>query len=111
MVLAALGMVVASGMLYCRAPDRNRATRVRAGAVIGRVAVAVALPVPLRTAAGQFALWWSLPWGIGLVLAATLPTPATRRAALLTVAASVLFTLACFAAGPVDGFGLRLPDV
>ncbi len=81
-------------------------------------AVAAGLPLMLcaalglrsLSAAGQFTLWWSLPWAAGLALAA-LPDPApARRAARLTVACSVLLAVACGAAPLLHAPPLRLPD-
>jgi hypothetical protein len=118
MTVAACGVVLAGGALCGYAADRNRAVKPHVGALLAGVATAVGLPVVLSTvldraglpAVGQFALWWSLPWGAGLALAGTLPTSAARRAALLSVAVSVAFTLVCAALCPLRGFGMRLPD-
>lgn len=109
-VLAALLVVWADGGVR---------PAVRRGPVWGGVAVAAGLPVVLClvfgyrsiTAAGQFALWWSLPWGAGLVAAGSVTFPQARRAAWASVAVSVLLAVGC-AVAPVliHVPSLRLPD-
>jgi hypothetical protein len=115
----AVTAVVVSVLLYRTGHGRHRPrTGQVAGGITAGAVVAVAVPALLCahwyytsvTAFGQFALWWSLPWGIGLVAAGTVPDPAARRTAVLSVLASVLLALFCVAAPTVYGFGVRLPD-
>jgi hypothetical protein len=115
---AAVAAVVVSVLLYRtgRGLHRPRASQAVDGIVAGAV-VAVVVPVLLCahwrytsiTAAGQFAWWWSLPWGIGLVAAGTVADSAARRAAALSVFVSVLLAAFCVAAPAFYGFGVRLP--
>jgi hypothetical protein len=80
-------------------PLLARAWVVLAGAVV------VALPIVLGawsgaalSAVGQFAMWWSIPWGLGIAGAGALHTRAARRAAAGGVAGSVLLTTLWLAA-------------
>lgn len=117
MFFAALGVVLTSCALYRGAAGDGLPRPGRAGQVAA-VAVAVGVPVVLSVllnqdaliSAGQFALWWSLPWGAGLLVAGSVRAPAARRAALGTVLLSVAVSCACAAASPMFGFGLRLPE-
>jgi len=86
--------------------------------VLAGMAVAVLLPVALcgalgygtLSAFGQFALWWSLPWGVGLAAAGVLQT-APARTAWLSVAGSALLTVVVAAmAFGLHMFDFRLPD-
>jgi hypothetical protein len=114
----AAGAIVVSVLLYRTGRDRQRPRKpqVIAGIVVG-AAVAVVVPVllcahwnyPSATAAGQFALWWSLPWGAGMLAAGTLRDSASRQAATVSVLASMLLALVCVAAPAMHGFGIRLP--
>lgn len=113
----AVGAVVASVTLYrCRA-NRPSFLPSQPAMVIAGLAVAAGLPIAVYvfwdeaglSAVGQVTLWWSLPWAAGLYAAGVLPTKALRAAALSSVAISVAVTVACAAAAPVRGFGLRLP--
>ncbi|MFI5931419.1 hypothetical protein [Actinoplanes sp. NPDC051494] len=118
MLVIAVGVVAVSLVLYLSGPRRHDDLMAYPGSILTGSTVAVALPMllcllvshPSLTAAGQFALWWSLPWGSGIIAAGTLPTRAGRRVAAGTVALSVALTLTCAAVYPVYGFGLRLPD-
>ncbi|WP_433304000.1 hypothetical protein ACQP2F_13610 [Actinoplanes sp. CA-030573] len=112
--------VVVSVLLYRAGrgrPQRPRTAQV-AASVIGGPVVAVLVPVLLCAhwnytsfaAAGQFALWWSLPWGAGVVAAGTLRDSGARQAAVMSVLASALLALLCVAAPTMHGFGIRLPD-
>lgn len=62
------------------------------------------------TAVGQFALWWSVPWGAGIIAAGSARAPAARRAALASVLISAAVACVCAAASPMFDFGLRLPE-
>jgi hypothetical protein len=117
MAVVAGAVIVASIALYRRGAGRRQLLVVHPSRVLAGAAVAITGPLllcklldnPSLTAAGQFTLWWSLPWGLGLVAAGTLDTAAARRAALVGVAASVVLTLVCVVASPLYGFGLSLP--
>jgi hypothetical protein len=116
---AAIAAVAVSVLLYRsgRGLHRPGVLQVAGGVVAGAVVVVV-VPLVLCahwhytsvTAAGQFALWWSLPWGAGLVAAGVAPDSAARRAAALSVLASVLLAVFCVTAPTIYGFGVRLPD-
>ncbi|MFI7596559.1 hypothetical protein [Actinoplanes sp. NPDC049681] len=124
--LVAMGVAAAAAvaaavsvLLYRTGPGEGRPSpTLMAGSVAAGVVAAVVVPLWLcahwgytsLTAAGQFALWWSLPWGIGLVAAGTLRDRAARRAAALSVFAFVLLAAFCVAAPTFHGFGVRLPD-
>ncbi|MEU4244733.1 hypothetical protein [Actinoplanes sp. NPDC026619] len=118
MGVVAAAAVVASALLYRtgRGGQRPRTTQI-VGGVIAGAAVAVVVPALLcahwnytsATAAGQFALWWSLPWAAGILAAGTLRDPAARQAATLSVLASALLAFVCVAAPAVYGIGIRLP--
>jgi hypothetical protein len=119
MGVAAVAAVAVSVLLYRTGTgvDRPRLTQV-VGAMCAGAVIVVLVPVVLCmhwyytrvTAAGQFALWWSLPWGVGIVAAGTLPNSAARQAAALSVLGSALLALLCLAAPVIYGFGIRLPD-
>ncbi len=118
MFFAALIIVLLSCALYrSRDPHPDEIPAVHPAYLVAGLAVAVCLPVALGmtlhhlslTAAGQFALWWSAPWGAGII-AAGVQVPAARRAALAGVLVSVAIACVCAAASPVLGFGLRLPE-
>jgi hypothetical protein len=117
-VVAAVAVVV-SLLLYRTVRGRHRPHVVQiAGGVLAGATVAVVVPVLLCahwnytnvTAAGQFALWWSVPWGIGLAAAGTVPDSPARQAAVWSVLASVLLAAFCLAVPSIYGFGVRLPD-
>ncbi|MFB9361260.1 hypothetical protein [Actinoplanes nipponensis] len=119
LAVVAVAVVVVSVLLYRTGRGRQRPLRWQvAGGVVAGVVVAVVVPALLCahwyytsvTAFGQFALWWSLPWGAGLVAAGTVPDSAARQTAVLSVLASVLLAVFCLAAPTVFGFGVRLPD-
>jgi len=116
---AAITAVVVSVLLYRTGRGLHRPRMIQiVGSVVAGAVTAVAVPAWLcahwhyssLTAAGQFALWWSLPWSIGLVAAGTVPDSAARRTAALSVLASVLLAAFCIAAPTIHGFGVRLPD-
>jgi hypothetical protein len=117
MAVVAGAVILASIALYWRSTAPRQAPAVQASWVLAGAVVAIAVPLllcsvldqPTLTAAGQFVLWWSLPWGLGLVAAGILHTAAARRAALLCVAASMILTLVCVGASPLYCFGLSLP--
>jgi hypothetical protein len=125
MFFAALMIVVISSAVYrSRQVHAGEPEVHRAYLVVG-LAVAVALPLVLGmtlrhvspatagltpTAVGQYALWWSAPWGAGIIAAGGAQKPATRRAALASVLVSVTLTCLCVQASPILGFGLRLPE-
>jgi hypothetical protein len=81
--------------------------------VLSGIGVAMLLPLALcavlgygtLSAIGQFALWWSVPWGVGLAAAGVLQTAAARTA-WLSVAGSALLTAAVAAMA----FGLHMVD-
>ncbi|GAA2608286.1 hypothetical protein Adu01nite_14920 [Paractinoplanes durhamensis] len=110
--------VVVSVLLYRtgRGVQLPRKAQV-AGGIIAGAAIAVVVPVLLcahwnytsGTAAGQFALWWSLPWGAGMLAAGTLRDGAARHAAFMTVLVSAFLALLSVIAPAVHGFGIRLP--
>jgi hypothetical protein len=115
---AALIIVLLSCSLYrnnLRAGDVPAVHRV---SLIAGLAVAVGLPILLSvaihrlalTAVGQFALWWSVSWGVGIIAAGNAQVLAARRAALVSVLVSVAITCVCAVALPMFGFGLRLPE-
>jgi hypothetical protein len=117
-VVAALAVVV-SVLLYRTVRGRHRPHAVQvAGGIVAGLVVMVVVPAMLCahwnytniTAAGQFALWWSVPWGLGLVAAGTVPDSPARQSAVWSVLASVLLAAFCLAAPSVFGFGVRLPD-
>jgi hypothetical protein len=121
MIMAAVAVmaVVVSVVLYRTGRGSHRPRPApAAGAAGAGVLVAVGVPLllcaywhsPSVSAAGQFALWWSLPWGVGLAAAGAVPDPGARRVAALSVLASVLLAAFCVVAPTVYGFGLRLPD-
>ncbi len=110
MVGLAVAMVAASVQLHGGerpAPDLVAAGVVAAGVVT--LLLCEYFGLSKLTAAGQFALWWAVPWTAGAVAALALPERAQRRAALASVAVSVGLTVACAAAAPAYGFLLRLP--
>ncbi|GAA0573740.1 hypothetical protein GCM10010172_67960 [Paractinoplanes ferrugineus] len=118
LVAVAVAAVGVSVLLYRTVHGSHQPHRPQVvGAAIAGVAIAVLLPVLLcahwnysgATAAGQFFLWWSLPWGAGIAAAGTVRDAAARQAAFLGVLASVLLALLCVAAPTVQGFGVRLP--
>jgi hypothetical protein len=118
MGVVAAAVVVVGVLLYRTGDGRQRPSRSQVVAgITGGVAVAVVVPVLLcahwnytsATAAGQFALWWSLPWGAGIAAAGTLRDSAARQAATISVVASVFLALLCVFAPAIHGFGVRLP--
>jgi hypothetical protein len=119
MFFAALIIVLLSCALYRSSdPRASEVPAVHPVYLVAGLAVAVGLPVVLGltlhhltpTAAGQFGLWWSVPWGVGIIAAGGAQVPATRWAALASVVVSAAFTCVCAAASPMLGFGLRLPE-
>jgi hypothetical protein len=119
LVLAAVavGTVAAGVTLYRCSAGRRSGSAPWPAMVVAGLAVAAGLPISAYvfwpgtglSAAGQVALWWSLPWAVGIYAAGVLPTKALRAAALASVAMSVAVTLVCASAAPWKGFGLRLP--
>ena len=115
MVFAALIIVAASHAIH---RNGNPMPGVPRGYLVAGLIVAVGLPLVLSamlhhvtpTAVGQFTLWWSAPWGAGIIAAGVAQEQNTRRAALATVLVSVALTCLCALAGPMFGFGLRLPE-
>jgi hypothetical protein len=83
MAVVAVATIAASIALYSGSHGDRQALMVRPGRVLAGVAVALGVPLllcrvlhqPGVTAAGQFALWWSLPWGSGLVAGDPCPQP------------------------------------
>ena len=106
-------MIAVAGLIAARHPATAGAAAVvtaLAGLQVAGIAVVAHRDWRnLAGAAGQFALWWSLPWSTGLVAAGTLPDDAARRAAALTVLVCVLVTGFCVASTAIHGFGARLP--
>ncbi|MFI5915974.1 hypothetical protein [Dactylosporangium sp. NPDC051541] len=104
---AALAVLVVCLLAYWLAPGAgpagepfrpHRAWVVLAGGVFA------ALPVLLGawsgaalSVVGQVAMWWSIPWGLGIAGAGALPSRAARRAAAGGVAGSVMLTTLWFA--------------
>jgi hypothetical protein len=115
---AALAVVLISCAVYGNGlrpgetPTANRTSLVAGLLVAAGVPFVVCRQLDLLslTAVGQFALWWSVPWGVGIVVAASAPTPAARRAALATVLFSAATAYVGAAASPLFGLGLRLPS-
>ncbi|UQU62593.1 hypothetical protein COUCH_26640 [Couchioplanes caeruleus] len=116
---AAGAAVVVSVLLYRTGRSVHRPSLIQVvGGVLAGAVLAGGTPLLLCaywgytsiTAAGQFAVWWSLPWGAGVAATGTLPDCAARRTAALCVLACALLTAFCVAAPPVHGFGVRLPD-
>jgi hypothetical protein len=103
-ICAAVAGCVGAAVLW-REPARGwRSLRPkRSGYVLAGLAVMVVLPVALAlgfrstavTMVGQFALTYSLPWGVGLAAAGWLGRPG-RVAALIAVALSALLVAAEF---------------
>ena len=119
MAAVAVAAIVVSVLLYRTGHGRHRPRAIQVGGgIVAGTLVAVVVPLLLCahwyytsvTAFGQFALWWSLPWGIGLVAAGIVPDSAARRAAAMSVLASVLLAVVCVAAPTIYGFGVRMPD-
>jgi hypothetical protein len=119
MFFAALIIVLTScAMFRSSDPRAEEVPKVHPVYLVVGLAVAVGLPVVLGmtlhhlsiTAAGQFVLWWSAPWGAGIIAAGGTQVPVARRAALASILVSVAFTCMCAAASPMFGFGLRLPE-
>lgn len=108
MLALAVAVVVPSVKLYRRTADRGHRLRPQRGLVLAGRVVAVALPILAClwwqsfgvAAVVQFVLWWSLPWGAGLIAAGTLSSTAQRRTALASVALSVAITVVCAAVAP-----------
>jgi hypothetical protein len=119
MAAVAVTAIVVSVLLYRTGHGRHRPRVPQVvGGIVAGAAVAVGVPVLLCAhwyytalpAFGQFALWWSLPWGIGLVVAGTVPDSAARRTAVVSVLGSVLLAAVCLSAPTIFGFGVRMPD-
>jgi len=116
--LAAVAAAVLSLLLLRDSADVRRLHRAHhSGQVWLGAIVAFGLPFVLVAwleshtsgAVGQFALWWSLPWGTALAAAGLMPSWRERCGAWLSLLYSILLTLACVAAPLVDGATLRLP--
>lgn len=106
MAAVAAAAVTACLVLYRHGPGAAAALPARAGRIGAGIAVVVGLPLllaalvddPVPSVAGQFALWWSLPWGIGIIATGSLRSSAARWSAGLSVVGSVLVVLTCIAA-------------
>lgn len=102
LVLCLLVYQIAHGFspVPAAAPPRlTRAWVVLAGAVVAALPVLLgAWSAATLSVVGQFAMWWSIPWGLGIAGAGTLHTRAARRAAAGGVLGSVLLTTVWFAA-------------
>jgi hypothetical protein len=99
----ATATVIACLLLYRHGADRAAPPDPYIGRIVAGMAVVVLLPLltwPITSGsalsgAGQIALCFSLPWGIGIAAAGSLGTATARRAALLSVAGSVVLTGLC----------------
>jgi hypothetical protein len=106
MAAVAAAAVAACLVLYRHGPGEGDALPARAGRIVTGVVVLVGLPLllsalvgtPVPSVVGQFALWWSLPWGVAIIATGSLRTAMARRAAGLSVAGSVLVVAAAIAA-------------
>ncbi len=118
MFFAALIIVLVSCAPYRNNLPAGEVPAVHPVSLIAGVAIAAGLPILLGmtrhhfalTAVGQFALWWSVPWGAGIIAAGSARAPAARRAARASVLISVAITGVCAAVSPMFDFGLRLPE-
>ena len=109
---AVLGLLLGGRDLqWFRTLSGRRSMLAGAAVVIGVPVLACAvLGYRSMSAFGQFVLWWSLPWGVGVAAAGLVATRSGRMVAWSSVAFSMLVTLAAVAAPLVHGPMLRLPD-
>ncbi|MFI5497168.1 hypothetical protein [Actinoplanes sp. NPDC051859] len=113
---AAAGLALLMALLLLVDPRRlvraYRSLEVWAGLlVVAAVPIGLcwALGYGSLSALGQFALWWSVPWGLALV-AAGIARAQGRWAAWLSLAGSVALSVACVVAPLLNGPYLRFPD-